>query len=406
MRKLRTFKSFEIPAYRIYYAGMAGQWASQSMLMMVNAVLVYRLTGSSAILGLVILAQSIPSLLIAIFGGAIADRVHKKYILFYDQIGLMLVSLGFAFSLSLGYLTGENWWLLLIAAALQGALMGFLQPASMSIIPEIVGVEQVMNAISLSSMGQTVFRLIGPALAGFLIDTYGFAIVYYLMPAMYAAGCVFVLLLPRTGPEAISLKKAKPLSDIIDGLHYLRRETIILAVVIFGLLHVIAGMPFMQLMTIFTDDILKVGAKGLGILTSVSAAGAMLGSFVMASLPNRKRGLMLLLSGVIMGVAVMVFAWSRSWYLSLAMMPIAGLGPTMHMTMTATIIQYYVKPDYRGRMQSFVTMSTGLAGFGAFMAGVLAGVVGVQWAVGGMAIFLTVMSVVYIIFVRRVTRLD
>ena len=177
-------------------------------------------------------------------------------------------------------------------------------------------------------------------------------------------------------------------------------------IVIFGLLHVIAGLPFMQLMSIFTEDILKVGATGLGILTSVSAVGALVGSLVMASLPNRKRGLLLILSGVIMGVAVAIFAWSESWYLSLAMMPFAGLGPIMHMTMTATLVQYYVDPDYRGRMQSFVTMGGGLAGFGTFIAGILTEIVGVRWAVGGMAIFLLVISLGYLFFVRQVAKLE
>jgi MFS family permease len=375
------------------------------MLMMVNSVLVYRLTGSAADIGVVVLAQALPAIIVALFGGAIADRAQKKYILFYCQMGLALVSLGFALTFTLGYLDSDTWWLIIIAAACQGGLMGFLRPASMSIIPEIVGTEQVMNAISLSSMGQTVFRMIGPAVAGFLIDKYGFAVIYYLMPAMYAVGCVFTLLLPRTSPTNANTK-INPLGDILNGLRYIRRDTAIMAVVLFGLLHVIAGQPFMQLMTIFTDDILKVGATGLGILTSVSAGGSMLGAFVLASLPNRKRGLILVLSGVIMGVSVMVFAWSRSWILSLAVMPFAGLGPTMHMTMTATIVQYYVEPNYRGRMQSFVTMSSGLAGFGTFLAGILSEAVGVQWAVGGMAIFLTVVSLGYLAFVHSITRLE
>ena len=349
-----------------------------------------------------------PQLLIALLGGTIADRVQKKYILLYSQIVLALVALGFAVLFSMGYVTPERWWLILVIAIFEGSLLGLLQPATFSILPEIVGEKQVMNAISLASMGQTVLRLVGPALAGFLIDAYDFAVVYFLMSGLYLIGCVFALSLPHTRPVTPNRQGSRhsTLADMGEGLRYLRRETAIMLIVIFALLHVIAGQPFKQLMSIFTEDILKVGATGLGILTSVSAVGALVGSLVMASLPNRKRGMLLILSGVIMGIAVAIFAWSESWYLSLAMMTFAGLGPTIHFTMTATLIQYYVDPDYRGRMQSFVTMSGGLAGFGTFIAGMLSEGVGVQWAVGGMAIFLLVVSLGYLIFIRQVARLE
>ncbi len=406
--KLKTFESFKNPVYRVYYGSMAGQWAVQSMLMMTNSLLVYRLTGSGAIIGVVVLAQALPQLVVGLLGGTYADRVQKKYILLFSQIVLALVALGFAVLFSMGYVTPERWWLLLVLAICEGSLLGFLQPASFSILPEIVGEKQVMNAISLASMGQTVFRLVGPSLAGVLIDAYDFAIVYYLMSGLYFIGCVFALFLPHTRPLTTSRQDTRrsTLADMGEGLRYLRRETAIMLIVIFGLLHVIAGLPFMQLMSMFTEDILKVGATGLGILTSAMGAGALIASLVMASLPNRKRGLLLILSGVIMGIAVAIFAWSESWYLSLAMMPFAGLGPTMHMTMTATLVQYYVDPDYRGRMQSFVTMSSGLAGFGTFIAGILSEWVGVQWAVGSMAIFLLVVSLGYLIFVRQVASME
>ncbi len=179
-----------------------------------------------------------------------------------------------------------------------------------------------------------------------------------------------------------------------------------MAVVIFGLIHVIGGMPYIQLMTVFTDDILKVGATGLGILTSISAAGAMIGTFILASLPNRKRGLLLLVSGVILSVAIILFTWSESWVIALAVMPLAGIGTTMHMAMTATIVQYYVEPDYRGRMQSFVTMTVGLSGLGTFVAGMLADLIGIQWAVGGMAILLLIVSIGFILFFPRLSLLD
>ena len=407
LRSLKTFESFKTPAYRIFFASLLGQWAAMSMQMMARSLLVYRLTGSGAIIGMLALAQAVPQLLIGFLGGAIADRIQKKYIIIISQILTAVISLLVALALSVGYLSEDNpssWWVLVLTAIGQGSMMGLMMPARMAIIPEIIGEERVMNAISLATMGMYVFRLGGPALAGFLIDAYGFSSIYYLMTGLYAIATVFAIFLPRT--SAKTTRRSNPLTDIVEGLRYIRRETVFLLLVVFGVCHMISGMPYQQLLPIFTEDILKVGASGLGILSAVSGAGAVLASLVLASLPNKKRGVLLLLSGVIMGLALIGFSWSRSWALSLAVIPFAALGPTMHQTLNASIVQYYVDPDYRGRMQSFVMMGSGLASLGTFLVGVLSDAVGVEWSVGSMAIFLTIVSFGFLLFARRITRLE
>jgi MFS family permease len=406
-RRFKTFESFKYPAYCIYYGASIGQWTSMTMQMMVLFLLVYRITGSAAMIGIMAIGQAIPQLAISFFGGVIADRTEKKYVLIVGQIASALVSVAIALSLSFGYLTAANpdsWWILILSSVFQGAIMGFIMPAQMAIIPEIVGKERVMNAMSLALMGQTILRLMGPATAGFLIEAYDIATIYYLMTGIYLISTVIALFLPRARTKITS--SGNTMNDVVEGLRYIRREAYIILIVVFTLCHVISGQPYMQLMPVFTEDILKVGASGLGILTSVSSIGALVGSFVLASLPDRKRGMLLIMSGIIMGLAVIVFSWSKSWPLSLAIIPFAGLGPTLHMAMTSTLIQYYVKPDYRGRMQSFVSMGAGLANFGTFFAGLLSESIGIEWAVGGMAIFLTIVSLGFLAFARPLTRLE
>ncbi|MFC1909366.1 MFS transporter [Chloroflexota bacterium] len=408
MQRLKAFESFKTPCFRIYYASMVGQWAAMSMQMMARSLLVYRLTGSGAIIGLMALAQAIPQLLIGFLGGAIADRIHKKYILIISQTVSGLISLCVAQALFVGYLSGENtgsWWVLVVAAVGQGITMGFMQPARMAIIPEIVGTARIMNAISLTMMGQITFRLIGPALAGFLIDAYDFAAIYYLMTGMYLVATACILFLPLTSTTTTKMR-VSAVRDRLDGFRYIRRETIFALIVIFGICHQLSGMPYQQLLPIFTEDILKVGASGLGLLISVSGAGALVGSLILASLPNKKRGVLLLFSGIVMSVPLIVFSFSHWWYLSLFMMPLIGLGPTMHGALTGTLIQYYAAPDYRGRMQSFVTMGSGLASLGTFITGVLSDSIGVQWSVGAMAMFLSTATILFFIFGRRIMRLD
>jgi MFS family permease len=331
----------------------------------------------------------------------------KKYLLTTGRAALAVSALGNALMLSFGYLSPahpSSWWILVVSAALQGTASGLTQPALMSIIPEIVSEQRVMNAISLSSMGQNILRLVGPALAGFLIDTYGFAIVFYLMTGLYLMDTVWTCFLPRTNVQAT--RRGSPLTDMRDAFRYIRRETIFLFIVVFALCHVVAGQPYQQLLPVFTESILKVSASKLGLMNSVSAVGSLLGSLIFASLPNKKRGLMLIFSGVLMGLSVLVFSFSRWWYLSLAMMPLIGLGPTMHYTMTTTLIQSYVKPEYRGRMQGLSAMASGLATFGTFLAGIMSDSLGVQWAVGGLALLLTFISIVFLTFATRLRKLD
>jgi MFS family permease len=200
-RRLRTFESFKTPAYRVFFASLLGQWAAMSMQMMSRSLLVYRLTGSGTIIGVLALAQAVPQLLIGFLGGAIADRVQKKYLLIISQMLTGVISLLVAIALSVGYLSEENpgsWWVLVFTAIGQGTMMGLMTPARMAIIPEIVGEERVMNAVSLTMMGQTVFRLIGPALAGFLIEAYDFAAVYFFMTIMFLISTIIASFLPRT----------------------------------------------------------------------------------------------------------------------------------------------------------------------------------------------------------------
>jgi MFS family permease len=142
------------------------------------------------------------------------------------------------------------------------------------------------------------------------------------------------------------------------------------------------------------------------VLLSVSAIGAIIGSVIMASLPNKKRGLMLTISGLIMGLTLISFSFSETWGLSLAMIAFIGLGDTGRVTMANTLVQYYVKPDYRGRVMSLLMMEFGIMSFGVFFTGILADAIGVQWSVGGLAIGLVVISVLVYALAGSVRRLE
>ena len=403
----QTFRSFKHPVFRLYFGAMLGQMAAMNMQMFARTWLVYRLTGSPAIMGAMSFAHAIPMLTLSLFGGVIADRVQKKNVMLIGQASSAVVALGVAFSLTLGYLSPEragSWWILVVASVLQGTIMALMMPSRQSILPEIVGEEELMNAVSLNMLGMNLLRLVAPAATGLLIKDLGYGAVYYVMTGMYVIAVAFIAFIPPT--STITVRGAGALSDIKEGINYIRHETTILLILVFTLFVVILSMPYMLLMPVLCVEVLKVGEGQGGVLMSVSGIGAIIGSLTLASLPNKKRGLMLLVSSFVLGLTLAGFSFSTWWYLSLGLMVFVGLAQTGRMTLGNTLLQYYVEDEYRGRVMSIYMMEFGLMSFGTFAAGLLAEAMGAQWALGGFAIVLVFLSILALALVPRLRKLD
>jgi MFS family permease len=405
--KINTFKSLSIHPFRYYFMALMSQTASMSMQATARGLLMYRLTGSVELLGLLFLASSLPELLFSLWGGVIADRVPKKLVMMAGQAGYMLTALFVGLALTFNILSADkemSWLILIGITVIRGTIQGLAAPSRAALIPELVGKKLIMNAIALRNMGRNTMRLAVPALAGFLIDAFNFEVVYYAQTVLYALAIISTSHLPFIphGPAS----KHSVAEQLKHGLKYVYREKRILFVLAFTLLISVLSMPYIQLMPVFVEDILNVGATGMGILFSVSAAGALIGSVALASLPNRKRGILLVLTGLLLGLVLTGFAFSNIWAFSLAFMLFIGAGNTIRMTLSNTLLQSYSADNYRGRVMSVYSMEHGLVGFAGFMAALLAGVIGVQWAVGGMAILLIVATLLILMFVRQVRTLD
>jgi MFS family permease len=378
------------------------------MMMTAQALLVYRLTGSPALLGVISLASAIPTLLLSLYGGVVADRMSKKYLIQIGQVAAAVITLGIALALSSGYMSAEHpgsWRILLVSAVLQGIIMAFIMPARSAIIPELVRKDQVVNAVALGNMGMNTFQLISPAIAGFLIDSLGFHSVYFIMSGLILFAIVLTSFIPATHPST-SGGFHNPLTDVREGLTYIWSNTSVLLVLGFIMITMVLAMPLQILMPVFTDDILKVGATGLGVLMSVSGAGALVGSIIIASFPAKKRGAILLLASLMMGLVLAVFSFTRSWPLALATMAFFGLGRAGSQTASITLLQHLAAPEYMGRVMSILMMNIGLTSLGAFFAGVLAERLGVQWAVGGFSAALFLVSLAGYLFVPKMRNLD
>ena len=420
-RNLTTFTSFKYPAFRLYYGAMVGQMAAMNMQMFARMFLVHELTESGMALGVMALANALPMLFLSLFGGVIADRVQKKYVLIVGQVASAVVSLGIALTLIYGLMSPESFWILgpwtlgswlilIVAALIQGTIMGLMMPSRQAMIADLVGQEELMNAVALNTFGMNAMRVLAPVPVGFITHSWGFEAVYLAMTAMYIIAVTFVILMPKVG--TVSLRGRGALNDIVDGLRYVRHETVLMLVLMIIFVVTLLSMPYMMLFPALSEDVLMVDKRMAGWLLAASGVGAMIGSIFLASLPNKKRGLMLMVGSAILGVALVGLFFSSSWFPGNALLFafgfifFVGIGQTARMTLGNTLIQYYVEDQYRGRVMSLMMMEFGLTSFGVFFAGVMIDVIGVQWSVGGLAILLIAFSVLVIALVPRIRKLD
>jgi len=377
---------------------------------MARSLLVYRLTDSALWLGLSMVINFLPVIFLSPIGGMLADRFKKKYVILVGQSFQILMALILAVPLSLGYLEAghpASWWILGVSFLLDGIGMGLTSPSYQAIVREIVEADKVMNAVALGSLAMNILRFLTPLATGFIISGLGFAIVFYIMAVLYVFGVIVIGFLPAVAPQVLPrMGRARSITEIKGGFTYILSQPTLLIVLVFFTVAMMLSMPYGALLPIFSEDILKVGDTGYGMLISASGLGAMLVSIIIASMPNKKRGLMMLGGAFLLGVTLAGFAFSTTWILSLALFFLVGLGDTLRNTVTNALLLFYSENAYWGRVMSIQMMIFGTSSLVVLGASFAAEKMNVQWVIGGLAAILTVFSVAMFIFVPRLRRLQ
>jgi MFS family permease len=375
-----------------------------------RSLLVYRLTDSALLLGFSAVFNFIPVVFLSPIGGILADRLKKKYVVMAGQAMQTFMALILAIPLSLGYLESDHpasWWILGIAFLLDGTCMGLTGPSFQAMVREIVEAEQVMNAVALGSLAMNILRFAAPLATGFIISGYGFATVFYIMAVLYVIGLIIFAFIPAVTPQKQSgIKRTRSLVDIKNGFSYIRGQSTLLMILVFFSIGTLFSMPYGSLMPIFSDDILKVGDAGYGMLISASGMGATVVSAILASVPNKKRGAIMLAGSILLGVTLAGFAFSTVWFVSLVLIFLVGFGDTIRNTVTNTLLLYYSDNAYWGRVMSIQLMIFGASSIGVLLASFVAEKVGVRWVIGCLALALVFVSIAATIFVPKLRRLD
>jgi MFS family permease len=344
--------------------------------------LIYRLTGSPLLLGAIAFASQIPIFLLSPVGGAVVDRRSRHRVVIATQATSMLL----AFTLATLTLTGlVRVWHVFVLASLLGFVNAFDIPARQAFIVEMVGKDDLMNAIALNSSMFNGARIVGPAIAGILVASIGEGWCFFSNAVSYIAVLTGLLMMKVAARKRS--QEASALSAIKEGFQWVFNTKPIFALLLLVGLVSLVGMPYAVLMPIFADRILHHGARGLGILMGFSGAGALTGALALAAKSGlRGLGTWVAASSACFGVFLMMFAYSRVFWASAALLIPVGMFMMVQMASTNTLIQSMVPDRLRGRVMSvYSMMMMGMAPLGALLAGALSNRIGAQLtvAIGG-----------------------
>lgn len=366
--------------FRLFFTGQSISLIGTWMTRVATSWLVYRLTGSALLLGVVGFAGQIPTFLLAPFAGVWVDRLDRRNMLVWTQVLAGLQSLALA-ALTLAKVINihEIIWL----SALQGLINAFDMPGRQAFLVQMVEDKQdLSNAIALNSSMVNLARLVGPALAGLVIAAAGEGYCFTIDGISYVA-VIASLLMMRVKVAPAKRALTSMLEQLKEGWTYVSGFPPIRTILLLFALISLMGMPFMVLMPIFASKVLHGGPHTLGFLLGASGVGALI-SAVSLALRKTVRGLttMIQISATLFGFGLICFGLSRIFVLSMFLMLIVGFGMMQGLAASNTVIQTLVPEDKRGRVMSYYTMAfVGMAPFGSLLAGGLAHRLGAPHAV-------------------------
>ena len=386
------FSALKIKNFRLYWLGMfislIGTWVQY----VAQSWLVFQLTNSVFLLGLVGFLGSIPVFLFSLFGGVAADRMNKKNILLFTQSTFMLLAFLLALLTQMKLITPAQ---IMLLALLNGIVMAFDAPARQAVIADLVGKQHLLNAVALNSAAFNSARVIGPALAGILIAGIGMSGCFYINGISFLAVIIALLLIninngPRRDTGNFLLK------DLSDGLKFIKDNRIILILISMVGITSLFGISYVILMPVFANDVLNVGEKGLGLLMSSTGFGALIAALILARLGDFKyKGKLLISSSIIFSISLVLFSLSKTYFISLIALILIGGASVTATGLINTLLQTLVPDEFRGRaMSAFMLTFAGFMPFGNLLAGSLAHIWGVSITVLISGIICTVFFII------------
>ncbi|HEX5165668.1 MAG TPA: MFS transporter [Thermomicrobiales bacterium] len=373
------FAALDVPAFRNYFIATVVSNIGSWMQIVAQGWLVLSLTDSPFYLGLVGLVRAVPTILLSLIGGVLADRFDRRRILIVTQSVAMISSVLLAVLVIADIVTV---WHILAISFVSSVFFAADNPTRQALVPDLVGRERLTSAIGLNSAAWNGAAVIGPSIAGILIAAVGVAGAFALNAASYLAVMGVVITMPEL-PRYASAKRSVA-GQLVDGMRYILDQRAIWGILLLIAIPSLGARPYIQMMPVFARDVLGMGATGYGVLMAASGIGALVGALVVTSLgSSTRRGAILLAVTAGLGVALIAFS-SSHWLLpSLALVVVVGGASTLMMSLANAVLQGLVPGEMRGRVMSVYSLiAAGFMPLGSMLLGSLGSVIGVPLAVG------------------------
>ena len=381
-QRLQLFRALRHPNYRLFFSGQSLSLVGTWMTRLATSWLLWRLTESPAMLGLLGFVGQFPIFVLSPFAGVWIDRLNRHRMLVITQVLAMVQSL----TLAALALTGTiEVWHILVLQGLQGVINSFDMPARQSLMIDLLeDRNDLSNAIALNSTMVNGSRLIGPSLAGLIIAwaSEGWC---FLFDGLSYGAVILSLLLMKLAPHTKPTARQHMLQDLREGFAYVRGFAPILSLLLLLALIGLVGMPYIVLLPIIAGKTLQGGAHTLGFLMGAMGVGALGGALYLASRSTVVGlGRLVPIAAAVFGLGLAAVALSRWVPLSLLFMAMTGAGFMLHLASTNTLIQTLVQENMRGRVMALYTMAiVGMAPFGSLLAGAVADRIGAPWTLLG-----------------------
>ncbi len=383
----RTFMSLSLyPNYRLIWLGSLSEHIGEWMELTALLWLMNQLTDSPFLTTLMSTLRFLPMIVFAYIGGIVADRVNRRMLL----ICCLLFSAAMSIALSvIVHLGAIQPWQLLVYSVLSGIATSFNHPARQTMLPNVVNREHYLNAIVLDNGTVTASRVMGAPLAGVIIAMSGSTAVLGLR-ALGALVAVFWLSRIKANLNPGQGSRKHPWRSLVEGIRYVNENKPVMTQVLLYLIPFFVTNSYTALLPYFATRILRVGPELYGIMNAAPGAGALMATFVLASFTSlRRRGLILLLGGIVQGLGLVLFGFSPYYLVSVVLLLVLGASNEVFMALNNTLIQETITDEVRGRVMSLREVCFGLGPAGSLVSGALAGSMGGPFALliaGGISI--------------------
>ncbi|OUW33644.1 MAG: hypothetical protein CBD32_01665 [Actinobacteria bacterium TMED172] len=383
-KRPKTFASLRIPTFRLFWWGGVFSFLGVQMQFLLRGLLAWDLTERESGLGVVYLAFGVGLLVCTPLGGVLADRWPKRSLMVFGQASIAVAAGGVGLAVVSG---NAEYWMLLLASLLQGAMFGLIGPARVSASAELVGREQLGNAISLTSMSMSLTRVFAPAAAGVLA---GVAVVgiggAYLVASVFSAVSTFLTMrLPKLEP--VNPSRKHPFAEIIDGLRYVRGERELRRLIMTTILAIMIGFNYVAFLPALVEGDLGLSESHVGFLTTASAIGAVaITAFVASRADGPGSSRLMIGCGLAFGLGVVCFGLARNYLLALLIIAVLGLSTNGFMVLTSSRSMAISSPSHHGRVQSLMQLAWAGFGIAAAPLGALAEIIGLRVTIVAMGI--------------------